>query len=79
MSTQGIMLPVYRRFFIIKKLLNWLSNAKSIYMATMKVILLLETPTNNSIKKSGRPKKMVDEKQVKSLLRLGFKWKKMPS
>ena len=36
-----------------------------------------ENTTNNSIKKSGRPRKIVDEKQVKSLLSLGFKWKKI--
>ena len=36
-----------------------------------------ENTTNNSIKISGRPRKIVDEKQVKSLLSLGFKWKKI--
>ena len=35
-----------------------------------------ENTTNNSIKNSGRPRKIVDEKQVKTILRLGFKWKK---
>ena len=34
---------------------------------------------NNSIKKSGLPGKIIDEKQVKTLLRLGFKCKKLPS
>ena len=36
-----------------------------------------ENTTSNSIKKSGRPRKVVHKKQVKSLLSLGFKWKKI--
>ena len=39
-----------------------------------------ENTRNNSIKRSGGPRKIVDEKQVKSLLKLSFKWKKkLPS
>ena len=35
-----------------------------------------ENTRNNSIKRSGGPRKIVNEKQVKSLLKLSFKWKK---
>ena len=38
---------------------------------------LAESTTNNSIKKSGGPRKIVDEKQAKNLLGLGCKWKKI--
>ena len=41
------------------------------------IILFKELTAHNSIKKPGRQRQIIDEKEVKSLLRLSFTWKKI--